>query len=124
MIAAEPPRPHPYSPQAATYLASVKQEIAKVRADTIWREPGGPSTPPPLAPPPNGLHNSEMDDIPTRLAKLESDVGHIREDVRETKGDVKDLRRDGERDFRILFGALIVATIGLAGLMARGFGWL
>lgn len=29
-----------------------------------------------------------------------------------------------ERDFRILFGALIAVTLGLAGLMARGFGWL
>jgi hypothetical protein len=34
------------------------------------------------------------------------------------------IRDRQERDFRLLFGALIVATLGLAGLMAKGFGWL
>lgn len=58
-----------------------------------------------------------------RIAKLESDVGHIHEHVREIKEDLKELRSDARIDFRLLFGALIVGAIGLAGLMARGFGW-
>ncbi|HEX5048809.1 MAG TPA: hypothetical protein VFX89_16975 [Gammaproteobacteria bacterium] len=58
------------------------------------------------------------------MAKLESDVGHIQADVREIKEDLKETRREARVDFRVLFGALIVAAIGLAGLMARGFGWL
>ena len=42
--------------------------------------------------------------------------------------DVKELRRDitGIRttDFRLIFGAIIAVALGLAGLMAKGFGWL
>jgi len=59
-----------------------------------------------------------------RVARLESDVAHIRTDITDVKADLRDLRKDGQRDFRILFGAVIVATLGLAGLMARGFGWI
>jgi hypothetical protein len=59
-----------------------------------------------------------------RIAKLESDVGHIQADVREIKDDLKEIKSDAKIDFRLLFGALIAAAIGLAGLMARGFGWL
>jgi hypothetical protein len=28
-----------------------------------------------------------------------------------------------ERDFRVLFGAIIFVSLSLAGLMAKGFGW-
>ncbi|HET8695965.1 MAG TPA: hypothetical protein VFO94_00685 [Gammaproteobacteria bacterium] len=59
-----------------------------------------------------------------RLAKLESDVGHIQEDVREVKIDLKEIKSDAKIDFRLLFGALLAVAIGLGGLMARGFGWL
>jgi hypothetical protein len=31
--------------------------------------------------------------------------------------------KDAREDFRILFGALIVVALGLAGLMAKGFRW-
>lgn len=33
------------------------------------------------------------------------------------------LRDRMERDFRILFGALITVALGLAGLMGKGFHW-
>ncbi len=59
-----------------------------------------------------------------RIAKLESDVGHIQGDIREIKEDLKEIKNDAKVDLRLLFGALMVATLGLAGLMARGFGWL
>jgi len=29
-----------------------------------------------------------------------------------------------DRDFRIIFGSLIATTLGLAGLMAKGFHWI
>ena len=63
-------------------------------------------------------------EVHARLAKLESDVGHIREDVREINLDLKEISSDAKLDFRLLFGALIAVAIGLGGLMARGFGWL
>lgn len=73
-----------------------------------------------------------------RLVKVESDVAGIRVDVAvlttgvsHLQGNVTDLRKDvselrghQERDFRVLFGALIFVALSLAGLMAKGFGWL
>jgi hypothetical protein len=59
-----------------------------------------------------------------RVAKLESHVEHIKSDIGEIKQDIRDLRSDLKTDFRVLFGALIMATLGLAGLMATGFDWI
>lgn len=63
-----------------------------------------------------------------RIAKLESDVEFLKRDVSEIKGDIKELRGEimGVRttDFRITFAAIIGVALGLAGLMAKGFGWL
>lgn len=63
-------------------------------------------------------------DLEARVAKLESDVNHIRSDIRDIKTDIKELRNNQRTDFRTLFGALIFAALGLASLMAKGFGWL
>ena len=59
-----------------------------------------------------------------RLAKLDSDIEYIKRDIGEIKTDVRDLRGHQERDFRVLFGAIIAAGAGLAALMARGFHWI
>ncbi|MBP9032771.1 MAG: hypothetical protein KBG29_02680 [Pseudomonadales bacterium] len=59
-----------------------------------------------------------------RIARLESHVEHIQADLTEVKADVRELRRADETNFRILFGALITAALGLAALMSKGFGWL
>jgi hypothetical protein len=48
--------------------------------------------------------------LEARVAVLEALITHIRDAAR--------------TDFRLLFGALIGVALGLAGLMARGFGWL
>ncbi len=86
--------------------------------------------------------NGGGDDLEARVAKLESDVSHIRSDIAEIKGrqqafmdrtednfkemrqEFKEVRSEMKSDFRILFGALITVTLGLAGLMAKGFGWM
>lgn len=60
----------------------------------------------------------------TRIAKLESDVDHIKTNIGDIKTDIKELRNHQRTDFRTLFGALIIAGLGLASLMAKGFGWL
>lgn len=54
----------------------------------------------------------ESDRMEARIARLEAHVEHIREDVSSIKVDI-----------RILLGMIIAATLGLAGLMAKGFGW-
>ena len=59
-----------------------------------------------------------------RIAKLESDVDHIQSDTREIKQDIREMKVDARSDFRILFGSIIGVAIGLAGLMAKGFGWI
>jgi hypothetical protein len=59
-----------------------------------------------------------------RVAKIEATVEHIEKDISEIKGDIRGLRDDAKSDFRVLFGAGIVATVALAALMAHGFHWL
>ncbi|OJT42890.1 hypothetical protein BSR04_08065 [Serratia plymuthica] len=59
-----------------------------------------------------------------RVAKLESDVDHIKKAIDEVKTDVREIKRDAKTDFRLLFAALIFVALGLAGLMAKGFHWL
>jgi hypothetical protein len=48
---------------------------------------------------------------------------NIKRDVSELRGDMQEVRQHQERDLRILFSALIGVALGLAGLMAKGFGW-
>jgi hypothetical protein len=59
-----------------------------------------------------------------RLAIIETEIRHVQNNVTELKVDVRDLRAIHDRDFRISFGALIVAALGLAGIMAKGFHWI
>ena len=58
-----------------------------------------------------------------RVAKLEAGVEHIQSGIQEIKTDVREIKKDAKEDFRILFGALIFAALGLAALMAKGFKW-
>lgn len=59
-----------------------------------------------------------------RIAKVESDVQHIMADIGEMKLDLRELRANQRTDFRLLFGAVITVALGLAALMAKGFGWI
>lgn len=73
--------------------------------------------------------------LEARVAKLESHVEYIRRDIdalridlgefrTETKTATGKIRDNLERDFRLLFSCLIIVSLGLAGLMAKGFHWL
>jgi hypothetical protein len=59
-----------------------------------------------------------------RLARIESDVDYIKRDIGAIKTAVKETNADLRTDFRLLFGALMAAVIGLAGIMAKGFHWV
>lgn len=61
--------------------------------------------------------------VEIRLAKIETRLDHIDGTIGEMKADGREHRRATDRDFRILFGALIFGAFGLAGLMAKGFHW-
>lgn len=59
-----------------------------------------------------------------RVAKLEASMEFVQRELTDIKGDTREIKKDARADFRVLFGAIIVATLGLAGLMAKGFHWL
>lgn len=72
----------------------------------------------------HGGSNDGGGTVEARIARLESDVAHIQRDISEMKVDIREVKHDQRSDFRLLFGALIAVALGLAGLMAKGFGWL
>jgi hypothetical protein len=57
-------------------------------------------------------------------SRLEADMSHVQKDIGAMKTDIGQIRERQDRDFRLLFGALITLALGLGGLMAKGFGWL
>lgn len=73
----------------------------------------------------DGGDNGHME---ARVAKLEAAVEFIQRDISDIKSELKDVRKDiasiRTTDFRLIFGAIITVAVGLAGLMAKGFGWL
>src|ERR1700693_6343698 len=75
----------------------------------------------PIPPGGGGPYNPSME---ARVAKLESSVEYIQRDIGEIKTDIRDIKKAVETDFRLLFGALILAVLGLASLMAKGFHWI
>jgi hypothetical protein len=58
------------------------------------------------------------------VGKLEADMSHVQKDIGAMKDDISQIRERQDRDFRLLFGAVISLALGLGGLMAKGFGWL
>ncbi|CAH0255216.1 hypothetical protein E3Z27_19360 [Pseudomonas mediterranea] len=60
----------------------------------------------------------------SRVVKLETHVEYIRHELNGMGVDLREHRTETRLDFRVLFAALIVASLGLAGMMAKGFGWL
>ncbi|MGE8190731.1 hypothetical protein [Pseudomonas sp. NPDC086278] len=77
--------------------------------DDNGRRPPGPAGENPLEP---------------RVAKLETHIEYVRGDLIEVRVDIREHRKETRTDFRLLFGALITASLGLAAIMGKGFGWL
>jgi hypothetical protein len=59
-----------------------------------------------------------------RVARLEASIEHIERDIAEIKADARSTRARMESDFRITWAGIMALGLGLAGLMAKGFGWL
>lgn len=59
-----------------------------------------------------------------RVAVLEQIAQNTKDVLKDLNTEASTLRSNQERDFRLLFGAIIAATLGLAGLMAKGFHWI
>lgn len=58
------------------------------------------------------------------IAPLEVSAEHIQSDITDLKADVRELTRKVDSHFLITGGMIIGVALGLAGLMAKGFGWL
>lgn len=103
-------------------LAQIRELIEDIR---IRSTGGDPPRPPGDGPRRDGGENGGME---SRVARLETAVEYIQRDIAEIKGHLNALRNDvsGVRttDFRITFGAIITVALGLAGLVAKGFGWI
>lgn len=59
-----------------------------------------------------------------RLAKLEASMEYVQRDVSDIKIDIRRIHDAVDSNFKLTFGGLIFVALGLAGIMARGFGWL
>lgn len=59
-----------------------------------------------------------------RVSKLETHIEYVRRDLGDLRIDFREQRQEARTDFRLLFGALITAALGLAAVMGKGFGWL
>ncbi|HBW7857875.1 hypothetical protein FKL60_17430 [Klebsiella pneumoniae] len=64
--------------------------------------------------------------IDGRMGRMESDISYtkrdisdIKSDIKELRNDIKDIRKDMRKDLILVFGAFV----GLASMMAKGFGW-
>lgn len=86
--------------------ASTKQILAEIRNDMRDMR--------------TGLH-AELRDLRTEMHDMRTD---LKTDIRDVRTDLRDMRQRQERDFRLLFGAIILVAIGLAGLIARTQHWI
>lgn len=68
--------------------------------------------------------NGGGSELEARVARLETHVEYIRRDLDVISADLREHRKETRSDFRILFGALITTALGLAAIMAKGFGWI
>jgi hypothetical protein len=65
-----------------------------------------------------------IDKLETDVAEIKKDVDYLKRDVGEIKADLRGVKDRQERDFRLLFGAIIFVALGLTGVLAKGFGWI
>ncbi len=72
----------------------------------------------------SGSGGGTSDGMEARIARLEAHVGHIQTDIADIKADIRQVKDNARADFRVTWGGLIVGFLGMAGLLARGFGWL
>ena len=70
-------------------------------------------------------------EVRSEFKQLRAEIGDLRSELRSEIGglrselhtEVRDIRRIHDRDFRITFGAIITATVGLAALIAHVAHW-
>jgi hypothetical protein len=64
------------------------------------------------------------DGLEARVARVEAAVESVIATLSDIRSDVRELRTDQQSNFKFVLGAGAVATIGVLGTMAAGFGWV
>jgi len=72
----------------------------------------------------NETFNGGEPPMEARLAKLEASMEYVQRDVSDIKTDIRRIHDAVDSNFKLTFGGLIFVALGLAGIMAKGFGWL
>lgn len=63
-------------------------------------------------------------DMEARIAKLEALAESTDKRLSNIEIDIRDMRKEASAGQKQFFLALVFVALGLAGLMAKGFGWL
>ncbi|MFD4837680.1 hypothetical protein ACFWP0_09235 [Achromobacter sp. NPDC058515] len=100
-------------------VRETRQLLDRLKAQPSLQGGGGP----PNIPVAGGRDPGDNGGMEARVAKLEAAADFIQREISDLKTEVRGLRSDARNDFRMLFGALITVALGLAALMAKGFGW-
>jgi hypothetical protein len=58
------------------------------------------------------------------LKEIRDDIRDIRTGLRDIRGDIRSVRDCQDADLRLVFGAPVAVTLGLASLVAEGFHWI
>lgn len=58
------------------------------------------------------------------VAQLERTVETIQRNLADIKLDIGEMKKESLTSFRIMFGAMVAVSLGLAGLMVKGFQWM
>jgi len=72
----------------------------------------------------NETFNGGEPPMEARLAKLEASMEYVQKDVADIKTDIPRIHDSVDKNLKLYFAGLIFVALGLAGIMARGFGWL
>jgi hypothetical protein len=74
--------------------------------------------------PDRGLRRpAELGGLEARIARLEA-ILEFQRDIADIKAELQSMRAKARSSFWLILVALIVAVLGLAGLLATGFHWL
>lgn len=60
------------------------------------------------------------DGLGPRIANVE----HIKASLHDVKTELRDFKKQSRVEFLLIFGAIITTTLGIAGIIAKGFHWL
>jgi hypothetical protein len=71
-----------------------------------------------------GRISRDVTKIQQDVAVIRGDVDCIKRDLVEVRADLRGFRNRQERDFRLLFGAIMFVALELTGVLAKGFGWI